>query len=182
VQTRGPTLMMGYFKEPEKTAETLTADGWLRTGDIGEIDAAGRLRIIGRLKEQFKTSKGKYVAPAPIENRISTHPAVEACCVTGASLPQPFALLMLNAEAMRALDEPSQQPGLIESLEAHRQAVNAQLDDHEQLDFFCIVAEPWTVEAGFITPTLKVKRPAIEAHYGARFAEWAARKEAVVRA
>lgn len=182
VQTRSPTLMLGYFKEPEKTAETLTADGWLRTGDVGEIDSAGRLRIVGRLKEQFKTSKGKYVAPAPIENRISTHPAVEACCVVGASFPQPFALLMLNAEAMQALERPVDKRRLVESLEAHRHVVNAQLDEHERLDFFCIVAEPWTVEAGLITPTLKVKRPAIEVHYGARFNEWADRGETIITA
>ena len=180
VQTRGPTLMMGYFKEPEKTAETLTADGWLRTGDLGEIDEAGRLRIVGRTKEQFKTSKGKYVAPAPIENKLSTHPAVEACCVTGASLPQPFALLMLSAEAMKAGTSPEKKAELMASLAAHLKQVNSALDDHEQMDFLVVVPDNWSVEAGFITPTLKVKRNMVEATYGKQFAQWAAQKQKVI--
>src|SRR3546814_11400120 len=75
--------MLGYFKMPEKTAEDTTDDGFFHTGDCGEIDADGRLRVTGRVKELFKTSKGKYVAPAPNENRLSTHPKVEAVCVTG---------------------------------------------------------------------------------------------------
>lgn len=175
VQTRGPTTMLGYFKEPAKTREAITEDGWLRTGDLGQIDELGRLRIVGRLKEQFKTSKGKYVAPAPIENRLSTHPAVEACCVVGADFPQPFALLMLNQDAVTASGaDAAQRAALDTSLQEHLRAVNAGLDDHEQLDFFVVVPEPWTVENGFITPTLKVKRPAIEAAYAARFEGWAA--------
>lgn len=181
VQTRGPTTMQGYYKDPEKTREALTDDGWLRTGDLGEIDAAGRLRIVGRLKEQFKTSKGKYVAPAPIENKLSAHGAIEACCVVGASFPQPFALLMLNAEIYRACSEQAEKKSeLTAAFTAHLAAVNAQLDDHEQLDFLVVVCEQWTVENGLITPTLKVKRPAIEAAYGRHFDTWAAAGREVV--
>jgi len=181
VQTRGPTTMQGYFKEPGKTLEAMTEDGWLRTGDLGQIDELGRLRIVGRLKEQFKTSKGKYVAPAPIENKLSTHPAVEACCVVGASFPQPFALLMLNLDTANACAADStRRAELNASLRLQLDSVNATLDDHEQLDFFVIVPEQWTVENGLITPTLKVKRPAIEAAYASQFESWAARKQKVV--
>ncbi len=181
VQTRGPTTMQGYFKEPEKTRETLTEDGWLRTGDLGEIDTEGRLKIVGRLKEQFKTSKGKYVAPAPIENKLSTHGAIEACCVAGANHPQPFALLMLNPDAAAACASSAEKKAeLADSLSAHLEAVNAQLDDHEKLDFFAVVPEQWTVEAGFITPTMKIKRPMIESRYGVHFDQWAAARRAVV--
>jgi long-chain acyl-CoA synthetase len=96
IQMKGECLMLGYYKEPEVTAATFTDDGWLQTGDKGALDAEGNLRITGRVKDLFKTSKGKYVAPAPIENKLVTHPAIEACCVTGANLGQPLALLMLN--------------------------------------------------------------------------------------
>jgi len=181
VQTRGPTTMQGYFKEPAKTRETMTEDGWLRTGDLGEIDEAGRLKIVGRLKEQFKTSKGKYVAPAPIENKLSTHGAIEACCVAGSTYPQPFALLMLNADAEKACAESAEKKAeLAASLTAHLAAVNAQLDDHEQLDFLVVVPEQWTVEAGFITPTMKIKRPVIESVYARHFDGWAAARKSVI--
>ena len=181
VQTFGPSQMLGYFKEPEKTRETLTDDGWLRTGDLGEIDEAGRLRIVGRLKEQFKTSKGKYVAPAPIENKLATHSAIEACCVAGSGYPQPFALLMLNADIAKACAiDAGQKAELAASLTAHLDAVNAQLDDHEQLDFFVVVQEQWTVENQFITPTMKVKRPMIEGSYAQHFDRWAKARSSVV--
>ncbi len=181
VQTRGPTTMQGYYKESEKTREAITDDGWLQTGDLGEIDAAGRLRIIGRLKEQFKTSKGKYVAPAPIESKLSTHHAIEACCVVGASFPQPFALLMLNAEIHQSgLTSEKKTAALTAELDSHLSAVNSQLDGHEQIDFLVVVAQQWTVENGYITPTLKVKRPAIEAAYGKQFEPWAASRKTVI--
>ena len=181
VQTRGPSLMQGYFKEPEKTRETMTEDGWLRTGDLGEIDEAGRLKIVGRLKEQFKSSKGKYVAPAPIENKLSTHSAIEACCVAGANFPQPFALLMLNAEIAKACaDSAEKKAELTASLSAHLESVNAQLNEHEQLDFFAVVAEQWTVENHFITPTMKIKRPMIESTYAKHFESWSAARQPVI--
>src|SRR3546814_16732105 len=80
------------LRDPQRSAEAMTADGWLRTGDLGDIDELGRLRITGRAKEQFKTSKGKYVAPAPIENLLGANSRIEAVCVAGADYAQPFAL------------------------------------------------------------------------------------------
>jgi long-chain acyl-CoA synthetase len=80
---RSPALMLGYYKEPEQSRDAFTADGWLRTGDKGRIDAQGCLHITGRVKDLFKTGKGKYVAPAPIEDKLGTHESVEACVVTG---------------------------------------------------------------------------------------------------
>jgi len=180
ILVKTPAAMLGYFKDPEKTREAFTDDGYLRTGDVGELDDKGRLRITGRAKEQFKTSKGKYVAPAPIENKLGAHPKVEACCVAGANFPQPFALLMLPpGEWERCRDEPARAT-LTASLRAHLEAVNAQLDPHERMDFVAVVPDQWTVDNGFITPTFKVKRPTIESHYGARFGDWAQRREAVV--
>jgi len=180
LEMRSPALMMGYFKEPEKTRATMTDDGWLKTGDKGEIDSEGRLKITGRVKDLFKTSKGKYVAPAPIEDKLVAHPKVEACCVAGADFAQPFGIVMLSAEAASHLKEADQKQALQASLTEHLAAINATLDQHEQLDFLAAVTEQWTVEAGFITPTMKIKRDVVERTYGPHFSAWAQRKSEVV--
>lgn len=173
--------MLGYFREDEKTREALTDDGFLRTGDLGAFDEAGRLRITGRAREQFKTSKGKFVSPAPIENKLQQHDKIEACCVAGVSFPQPFALVMLPQEALDAVKASvNAKESISRSLTEHLEAVNAQIDPHERLDFLVVVAEQWTVENGLVTPTLKVKRNEIEKVYGAAFERWAAQKAAVV--
>lgn len=175
VQVRSQANMLGYFKEPQKTAKTLTEDGFLRTGDKGEQDAEGRLRLTGRLKEIFKTSKGKYVAPAPIENRLAVHSRIEQVCVVGDGLSAPLGLCVLsnvNQEEARA--------SLHSSLEKLLEEVNAVLDKHERLRRLVVVKDSWAVENGFLTPTLKIKRNVIEDTYGARFEEWSARSEAVL--
>lgn len=180
VLTRGPAHMLGYFKEPEKTREALTEDGWLRSGDLGQFDEQGRLRIVGRAKEQFKTSKGKYVSPAPIENKLSAFSRIEACMVTGVAFAQPFALVMLPAGHWQHFKAAPARDEFDHELEALVVAVNAELDPHERLDFVTVVPEQWTVEAGFITPTLKLKRNVLEAHYAAHFETWAKAGKVVV--
>jgi long-chain acyl-CoA synthetase len=178
--TRGPAHMQGYFKEPEKTRETMTEDGWLKTGDLGEFDEQGRLKIIGRAKEQFKTSKGKYVAPAPIEGKLSAFTKIEACMVSGAAFAQPFAFAMLPAGRWNALKAPEARKAFTDELAAHINAVNEQLDPHERLDFVAVVSEQWTVESGFVTPTLKLKRNVVERHYAPHFEKWAKARQSVV--
>jgi long-chain acyl-CoA synthetase len=180
IQVRSPGTMLGYFREPELTRQAMTEDGWLRTGDKGAVDAEGNLRIVGRVKDLFKTGKGKYVAPAPIEDKLVMHTAVEACCVTGANLGQPVALLMLNAEALSRATDPSARSQLEQSLAAHMQGVNALLDPHEQLDCLVVVTEAWTVDNDLVTPTLKVKRNRIETVYAAHYERWVAEKKPVV--
>ena len=175
VQVRSQANMLGYFKEPQKTAETLTADGFLRTGDKGEQDAEGRLRLTGRLKEIFKTSKGKYVAPAPIENRLAVHSRIEQVCVVGDGLSAPLGLCVLSS-----VNQEEPRASLHSSLEKLLEEVNAVLDKHEQLRRLVVVKDSWAVENGFLTPTLKIKRNVIEDTYGARFEEWSARSEAVL--
>ena len=179
VLTRGPAHMQGYFKEPEKTAETMTADGWLKTGDLGEFDPQGRLRIVGRAQEQFKTSKGKYVSPAPIESKLSAFTRIEACMVSGVAFPQPFALAMLPLGQWQALQAGGRDEFGSE-LAAHIKVVNEQLDPHERLDFVVVVPEQWTVESGFVTPTLKLKRNVLEKHYADHFERWAKVRKPVV--
>jgi long-chain acyl-CoA synthetase len=180
IQVKCPGLMLGYYKEPELTREAFTADGWLHTGDKGAIDADGYLRITGRVKDLFKTSKGKYVAPAPIEDRLVMHDSIEACCVAGANLGQPLGIVMLNAQAVAHAGDNGLRGELERSLSEHLSQVNASLDPHEQLDCLVVVTEPWTVDNGFITPTFKIKRNRVEEAYAARYEAWVASRRTVV--
>jgi len=180
VQMRSPGVMLGYYKDPAQTAQTFTEDGWLRTGDKGALDAEGGLRIVGRVKDLFKTSKGKYVTPAPIEDKLVMHTSVEACCVTGANLGQPLGIVMLNAESGKAAADPDGRRSLEASLASHLAAINANLDPHERLDCLVVVAEPWTVESGLITPTFKVRRNRIEDVYAPHYERWIVERRTVI--
>ncbi|MBX3634791.1 MAG: AMP-binding protein [Rubrivivax sp.] len=180
IQVNCAWLMQGYYKEPEKTAETFTADGWLKTGDKGSIDAQGRLRITGRVKDLFKTSKGKYVAPAPIEDKLVMHSSVEACCVTGANLGQPLALVMLNMDAVKLAGDSAGRSELEASLATHLDEINTTLDPHEQLDCLVVMTEPWTVDNDLITPTFKVKRNRIEDLFAKNYERWTGMRKKVV--
>ena len=172
VQMRSPALMLGYYKEPELSSATLTADGWLKTGDKGRIDAQGCLHITGRVKDLFKTAKGKYVAPAPIEDKLGAHEAVEACVVTGANLGQPLGIVMLSAEAAAQATDAGYRSKLEASLQQHLKQINVGLDPHEQLQCIVVVTTPWTVDNDLITPTFKVKRNRIEDVYAANKVIW----------
>ena len=173
ILVKSPGSMTGYFKEPELTAAAFTEDGFLKTGDRGEIDNLGRLRITGRVKELNKTSKGKYVSPAPNETRIMAHPDVEMACVCGASQPQPCALIMLGADVKtRVGGDAAARAELQASLAAHMAAVNAELPHHEHMSFGVVVQEEWLIDNGFLTPTMKLKRSAIEDAYGQKLDGW----------
>ncbi|NWB76802.1 AMP-binding protein [Pseudomonas sp. G5001] len=179
VQVRSGATMLGYYKDPAKTAETLTADGFLRTGDKGEQGTDGRLRLTGRLKEVFKTSKGKYVAPAPIENRLAEHARIEQVCVVGDGLSAPMGLCVLSAVGLQDAAGAGRQ-ALQGSLERLLEEVNQVLDKHERLRQLVVVKDSWAVENGFLTPTLKIKRNVIESAYGSQFLAWSERSEAVL--
>jgi len=172
VQMRSPALMLGYYKEPELSRQAFTEDGWLKTGDKGRIDAQGCLHITGRVKDLFKTAKGKYVAPAPIEDKLGAHEAVEACVVTGANLGQPLGIVMLSAEAAAQATDAGYRSKLEASLQQHLKLINVGLDPHEQLQCIVVVTTPWTVDNDLITPTFKVKRNRIEDVYAANYERW----------
>jgi long-subunit acyl-CoA synthetase (AMP-forming) len=176
VLVRGPSVMLGYLKMPEETRQVLDEDGWLRTGDRGVIDEEGRLKITGRTKELFKTSKGKYVAPAPIESMLAEHPRLELCCVSGAGQPQPFAVVQL-AEGVR---ESADRETISRELRDHLAAVNEKLLRFERIKFITVVRDTWSPENGFLTPTLKVKRAKIEEAYGPVQEDWYRKEEPVV--
>lgn len=179
ILVRSIATMQGYFKDEVRTRDDLTEDGWLRTGDVGEIDAKGRLRITGRVKEIFKTEKGKYVAPAPIENLLVSHPGVDQACVMGVDLPQPVALLCLAPELRMKLVEAGERDAFLADLSALRKRVNEQLDPHERLDALVVVREEWAVENNLLTPTLKLKRNELEKLYDQHLPSWAAQKGVV---
>jgi long-chain acyl-CoA synthetase len=180
IQVKAGCVMLGYHGEPEMTRAAFTDDGWLRTGDKGALDAEGNLRITGRVNDLFKTSKGKYVAPAPIEDRLVMHPALEACCVTGANLGQPLALAMLNPDGIRKSRDAAGRGELEASVASHLKAINDTLDPHEQLDCIVLMADAWTVDNDIITPTFKVKRARIEDLFASHYLAWIAARKKVL--
>ncbi|KAA1173845.1 AMP-binding protein [Marinobacter salinexigens] len=180
VLIKSPATMMGYYKDEEKTKEAFTEDGFLRTGDKGEIDEMGRLKLTGRLKEIFKTSKGKYIAPAPIENRLMSHDAIEMVCVSGANQTQPYALVMLGEEVQPKTADENFRKELEASFKNLIQEVNKTVDPHEQLAFITVVKDEWSIENSFLTPTLKLKRNVVEDAYQAKVDSWYAKRQPVI--
>jgi long-subunit acyl-CoA synthetase (AMP-forming) len=180
IQIRSPGNMLGYFKEPGMTAECYTEDGFFRTGDLGEYTDEGLLRITGRIKELFKTSKGKYVAPAPIENILNADHRVEMSCVSGSGRPACYGVLQLAEDLRGQIAEPSFRGALTPELDALLQSVNSQVEAYEQLQFLTVVGDPWQVENGFLTPTLKIKRNVIEDSYGPCLDDWYGSGERVI--
>lgn len=180
VQIQSSGLMLGYFLEPELTAQAYTSDGWLHTGDKGTLDAQGNLKLTGRVKDLFKTSKGKYVSPAAIEALLAVMPGVEACCVVGANMNQPLAILALTPDLVKQANQPHARQQLQDFFAQELVSLNQQLDPHERLSCLVLDPTPWTVASGFITPTLKVKRNQIEDAYGAFFEAWTAQGKAVI--
>ncbi len=160
ILVKSPCVMTGYYKEPELTQQCFEGD-FFRTGDIGSIDAEGYLKITGRLKEQFKSSKGKFIDPAPIENLIGSYPEIESVCVLGADLPQPLAVFTLSP-----LSGEISPDELKNKLDSILQEVNVKLEHHEKLAKIIATGDNWTIDNGFLTPSMKVKRRMIEEHYG----------------
>jgi long-subunit acyl-CoA synthetase (AMP-forming) len=176
---KSPGLMQGYLKQPEETRAAFTDDGFLKTGDCGSIDELGRLKITGRIKEIFKTAKGKYVTPAPIESLIVNHPHIDQCCVSGAGQAQPYALVVLSRDGWKQL-ELEGKAATERELGAHLEKINQGLDPTEKLAFFCVVKDEWATENGFLTPSLKIKRARIEEAYAPYVAAWYERRERLI--
>lgn len=177
---RSPMNMMGYYREPQLTADAFTPDGFFKTGDVVTVGPDEQIRIVSRVKEQFKTSKGKYVVPAPIEARLMEHPAVEACCLMGSGQPSPFAVVTLSDSARQACRDAGERRRMAESLTAMMEAINTALEPFERLSMIVVVEGPWTVANGLITPTLKVRRGFLEDRYQRRVEEWRAQNAPVV--
>jgi long-chain acyl-CoA synthetase len=178
IQVKSDATMKGYYKEPGLTAEAFTPDRFLKTGDRGEIDSEGRLKITGRVKELFKTSKGKYVAPVPIENLLNADRRIEQSCVFGANQPQPFAVIVLNEELRKQLKNGTPKSDVEPGLAKLLADVNRQIPQYEQLELLVVAKDPWLIENGFLTPSMKIRRAIIEERYGPKIDDWyAARKQ-----
>jgi len=157
---RSDGIVHKYYKEPEKSAETFI-DGWLHTGDKADIDEDGYIRITGRVKDLFKTGKGKYVVPGRVESLMSEDNNIEQLCVMGSGLPQPVAVVVITAEAQNSTEGDE----LITSLEKTLQQTNDRLEAHERVSHIIIASDDWTVENRLLTPTLKIKRNLLERKY-----------------
>ena len=160
IQYKHPGVTPGYYKDAEKTAELFTADGWLRTGDKGRIDEDGYLYITGRTKDIFKTLKGKYVAPAPIEGSLARNTDIDQLCFVGTGLKQPIMVITLTDPA-RQKPRAEVEKGLI----ADMAAVNTTLEAHEEIAKIVVAKDAWTIENSIMTPTMKVKRNEVEKRY-----------------
>lgn len=173
---KGPQVMMGYYKDPEKTAEVII-DGYFHTGDIGEFDADGFLRITDRKKEMFKTSGGKYVAPQLLENRLKQSRFVEQVMVVGEGEKMPAALIQPNFEfikewAQRKFEKSfasnealAADPKVLNRLQEEVDAANEQFAKWEKVKQFRLTPDIWSIDAGHVTPTLKLKRKVIKEKY-----------------
>ncbi len=155
LQCRGPQVFQGYWKNEKATATALDADGWFSTGDLGEIDADGYVRITGRKKEIIVTAGGKNVAPAVLEDRLRAHQYVSQCLVVGDGKPFIAALVTIDQEAWTG---PLDDPALVAEVQKAVDDANTQVSKAESIRKFVILAEDWTEENGYLTPSFKVKR------------------------
>lgn len=180
VLIKSPGTMVGYYKRPDLTAEAFTADGFFRTGDKGERRSDGLLKLTGRIKELFKTAKGKYVAPAPIENTLNEHELIELSCVSGSGMPAAYAQVVLAEHIRPKVQDPAERARIEAELGAWLDKVNAGLSTYEQLQMLVILPEPWTIENGRLTPTMKVKRAKVEEAAAPHVEKWYATRGKVI--
>lgn len=176
VQVKGGTVMTGYFNNPEATAEAFTADGWFRTGDSGRIDANGNLYLTDRIKDLFKTSNGKYIAPQALETRLGRDSVFEQVAVIGDQRKYVTALIVPNYDVLRSWagnrrlghltnEELSKNPRVIEYIQQRIEELTKDLAPFEHIKRFALLTEPFSVEAGTLTNTLKIKRRVVADKY-----------------
>lgn len=172
--SKAPWNMLGYYKEEAKTNEVLK-DGWMHTGDKGVMDSEGFLKIIGRTTDTFKSAKGKYILPVPIEDKLISNPNIEQICLVGLGLPQPLALINLSEAGKK-----SSRKDVSESLESYLNEVNAELESYEKVSSYVVTKDDWTIANKLITPTLKVRRGFIHDMYKDKYDDWAESPEKVI--
>lgn len=176
---RGHNVMLGYYKDPELTAEVIDKDGWLHTGDIGKFTPEGQLIITGRLKSIFKTSFGKYVNPQAVESKFTESPLIENMIVLGENKKFAAALISPDFVYLRSWcgqhkikyttnEEMIEHPEIVKRYQEEVKNYNKFFGDFEQVKRYQLVPEEWTAPAGFLSPTLKIKRNVIEKHYAER--------------
>jgi long-subunit acyl-CoA synthetase (AMP-forming) len=147
---------------------------------LGEFTASGMLKLTGRAKELFKTAKGKYVAPAPIENRINSHPMIELSLVSGVGQPAAYAIVLLNETIRPKQTDPAMRAQVESELTQLLREVNAKVADYEQLKMIVVAREPWSIENGCLTPTMKIRRNKIEKMLEPEIDRWYSDKQKVL--
>lgn len=176
IEVKGPNVMLGYYHKPEATKDAFTDDGWFRTGDIGNLDSDGFLRITDRKKELFKTSGGKYIAPSPIEQMLKSSRFVNQAVLVGNERKFPAALIVPNFEMLASYaklkeldinipEEFCSHPRIIDLFTRQIEAITANLSNYEKVKKFALLQHEFTVEGGELTPTLKIKRRVIDERY-----------------
>ncbi|CAH0525028.1 AMP-binding protein [Vibrio hippocampi] len=159
IMVRGQGMFSGYYKNSESSQQAFDHEGWLHTGDIGFIDNDGYLTIQGRKKDTFKTAKGKFVAPVPIEKKLFEYSRVEMLCLIGLGLPAPILLVVPH-------DFPNfDKQRYARTAQRVVEKMNQQLESHQQIKGVLMVQDPWSIENGLLTPTLKIKRHLLEQKY-----------------
>ena len=172
ILVRGPNVMKGYYNKPEATAEALDEQNWFHTGDVGEVDSEGYLRITDRIKDLIVTAGGKNIAPQNVENIAKSMPTIEQICVVGDRRPYCVALIVPNEEWLAKMiqekgwqgtkpESIAEKPEIVEAIEKDILTVNKQLPSYETIKRFAVIATPFSVEAGTLTPTMKVKRKVV---------------------
>ncbi|EJO9872904.1 AMP-binding protein [Vibrio vulnificus] len=159
IMVRGKGLFSGYYKNDIATQEAFDKEGWLHTGDIGQLDAEGYLTIQGRKKDTFKTAKGKFVSPVPIENKLFEYSRVEMMCLIGLGLPAPILLVVPHNFPNFDRDRYERTTKRVIA------KMNAELESHEQIKGVLMIKDPWSIDNGILTPTLKIKRHVLEQKY-----------------
>jgi long-chain acyl-CoA synthetase len=173
ILVRGPQVMKGYYRNPEATAAVIDGEGWFATGDIGEIDADGFLKITDRKKDLIVTAGGKNVAPQPIENRLKTHPLVEQAVLVGDRRRYCSLLVVPAFDALetwargqsiewKSREELTSNPRVVEYVQSELWPMLDDLASFEKPKRLALISEEFTVENGFLTPTLKVKRRVVQ--------------------
>jgi long-chain acyl-CoA synthetase len=177
---RGPSLMLGYYKDPERTAEAIDKDGWFHTGDIGEIHEHNILKITDRKKEIFKLSTGKYVAPQVVENKFKESSFIEQIMVVGAGEKYAAAIISPSFEFLhgwsfknkikfRENTDLIKHPKVLERYQKEIDKLNEGLGRHEQIKKFALTPDEWTTETGELSPTLKLRRRIVKDKYRKEF-------------
>jgi len=174
ILTKAPWLMTGYYKNKDKSNEVLK-DGWLHTGDLGEIDNQGYLKITGRLNDNFKSAKGKFIVPSPLEYHFAVNTDIELVCVTGSNLPQPIALCVLSE-----IGQKKDKKDLQNSIEQNLYDTNNGLPNYTKLKKVVVLNDLWTLENGLLTPTLKIKRNVLFNRYKDQLPNWYESEKSIV--
>lgn len=160
-------MFTGYYMEPELTKECFTEDGFFKTGDTGELDQDDYLTVKGRVKDTFKTDKGKFIVPIPIEDHFAGNSMIEMMCLVGLGLPQPILLVKLS-EYTQGMEKAYISQGLLETLDY----ANGHLAGYQKIQKLICIEEEWSLENGKLTPTMKIKRNVIHEAYKSKYMEW----------